>query len=239
MNPAMPLERHVVIDIETVPVSPKFESLTEEWQELWTDKNRYAINDGAAPSEVFERRAGVMAEFAKICCISVGYFYRNINLRFKVKSFCGTDEKALLTDVLGLFNRMEIVSNKWVFAGHNIKEFDIPFLCRRLVINGFLIPHYLDFQNMKPWETNIADTFQYWRFGDFKNYTSLNLLAACLGIPSPKAEMSGADVADYYWNRQDLASISKYCQGDVCTVANVLLKLYNKPLLEHSDIEFV
>jgi len=125
------------------------------------------------------------------------------------------------------------------FAGHNIKEFDIPYLCRRLIINGMEVPAWLDFQAMKPWETNLVDTMQLWRFGDFKNYTSLNLLAACLGVPSPKDDIDGSKVGEVYWHDKNLPRIVEYCQKDVVTVAQVLLRFRNLPLLEEGNIEVV
>ena len=144
-----------------------------------------------------------------------------------------------MQDFIATLNQMEIQNNKWCFAGHNIKEFDIPFLCRRLLINGMPIPEYIDFQNMKPWETNSIDTFQYWRFGDYKNYTSLKLLAAALGIASPKDDIDGSQVGEVYWKENDLQRIVTYCQKDIITTANILLRFKNMPLIEHNNVVFV
>ena len=140
---------------------------------------------------------------------------------------------------------MESNNNKWSFTGHNIKEFDIPFICRRLIINGLTIPPFLDFQNMKPWETNMIDTFQYWRFGDYKHYTSLKLLAAALNVPSPKDDIDGSMVGGLYWEpdkqqqEENLKRIAVYCQKDVVTTANILLRFKNLPLLHPEDITIV
>lgn len=125
------------------------------------------------------------------------------------------------------------------FAGHNIREFDIPYLCRRLVINHLPIPAWLDFQAMKPWETNLVDTMQLWRFGDYKNYTSLNLLAACLGVPSPKDDIDGSKVGEVYWVENGIDRIAAYCQKDVVTVAQILLRFRNLELLGVGDVEIV
>ena len=134
---------------------------------------------------------------------------------------------------------METNNNKWSFTGHNIKEFDIPFICRRLLINGLVIPPFLDFQNMKPWETNMIDTFQYWRFGDYKHYTSLKLLAAALNVPSPKDDIDGSMVGDVYWKEKNLERIVTYCQKDVVTTANIVLRFKNLQLLNEGDVEIV
>ena len=230
------LEDLIVIDIETVPLSPGYEQMDEHWQGLWREKAAFHIQNGLEPAEAFGRRAGVMAEFSKIVCISMGYFYREDTLHFKIKSFASDDEKALLSDFLDTLKKIEKHYAKWYFAGHNVKEFDVPFLCRRLLINQLPVPPYLDFQNMKPWETNILDTFHYWRFGDFKNFTSLKLLAACLGVPCPKDDIDGSMVAGVYWQEKNLQRIVEYCQKDVATVANIILRFKRLPLLEANCI---
>ena len=211
--------------------------LDEKWKQLWQDKVSKILPAGKTVGEYYEDRAGIMAEFNKIVCISIGYFYET---HFKVKAIYGHNEKEVLSNFLEILRKIDIVNNRWFFCGHNIKEFDIPVICRRLIINGFTLPPYLDFQQMKPWETNLIDTFQYWRFGDYKNYTSLNLLAACLGIESPKEEIDGSMVADvYYKSENGLERIAHYCSIDVVTVANVMLRFKNKPLLTNEDIDFV
>lgn len=235
----------IIIDIETASVSPDFESLNEEWKLLWEDKVKNSVPDGITASEFYPKRAGVMAEFSKIICISMGYFNREENLRMRVKSFFGHDEKKILEAFVNTVQKIESINNKWCFAGHNIKEFDIPFICRRLIINGMPIPRYLDFQNMKPWETNIIDTFQYWRFGDYKNYTSLRLMAAALGIPSPKDDIDGSMVGELYWTgtaaerTASLRRIATYCQKDVVTTGNILMRFNNLSILHKENIDFI
>lgn len=228
------------IDIETVSEKATYQNLTENWQELWTEKTQRILPSENTVAEFYEQRAGVMAEFAKVICISIGYFkYEGEVMQLRIKSFYADEEKKVLQDFIATLNQMEIQNNKWCFAGHNIKEFDIPFLCRRLLINGMPIPEYIDFQNMKPWETNSIDTFQYWRFGDYKNYTSLKLLAAALGIASPKDDIDGSQVGEVYWKENDLQRIVTYCQKDIITTANILLRFKNMPLIEHNNVVFV
>jgi 3'-5' exonuclease len=234
------LENLLLIDIETVPQQPTFNLLDDNWQQLWAEKISRSLPDFTSAEEYYPQRAGIMAEFAKIVCISIGYFATQNELtQFRLKSFYGDDEKKILTDFISTINIMEAKNNKWCFGGHNIKEFDIPFICRRLLVNGLAIPVYLDFQNMKPWETNTIDTFQYWRFGDYKNYTSLKLLAAALGVPSPKDDIDGSMVAEVYWKEKNIERIANYCQKDVVTTANIILRFKNMELLTDDAIIFV
>ena len=234
------LENLLLIDIETVPQHPTFDLLSDDWKQLWEEKTVRSLPDFTSAAEFYPQRAGVMAEFAKIVCISIGYFTKQGNaLQLRVKSFFGDDEKKLLQDFITTVNQMESKNNKWSFAGHNIKEFDIPFICRRLLINSLHIPAYLDFQNMKPWDTNTVDTFQYWRFGDYKNYTSLKLLAAAMGVPSPKDDIDGSMVAEVYWKEKNLQRIATYCQKDVVTTGNIILRFKNKELLKDDQVVIV
>ena len=234
------LENLLLIDIETVPQHASFELLSDDWKQLWEEKTLRSLPDFTTAAEFYPQRAGVMAEFAKIVCISIGYFAKQGNeLQLRVKSFFDDDEKKLLHDFISTMNQMESRNNRWSFAGHNIKEFDIPFICRRLLINGLHIPAYLDFQNMKPWDTNMIDTFQYWRFGDYKNYTSLKLLAAALGVPSPKDDIDGSMVADVYWKEKNLQRIATYCQKDVVTTGNIILRFKNKELIKEEQVVIV
>jgi DNA polymerase elongation subunit (family B) len=235
-----PLENFLVIDIETVSSAPAFEMLEPVWQELWEEKVARSIPVDCTPADYYPQRAGIMAEFAKVVCISIGYFRKEHGAwQFRVKSIFGSDERALLDSFIDTINLLHAVHRNWCFTGHNIKEFDIPFLCRRLLINELPVPFYLDFQNMKPWETNLVDTFQYWRFGDYKNYTSLKLLAATLGIPSPKDDIEGSMVGEVYWKDNNLRRIADYCQKDVVTVANIILKFRHQPLLTTEQVIFV
>ena len=235
----IPLENFLIIDIETVSEKKDYHSLAKEWQHLWQEKVNRSLPENVTVDEYYPQRAGVMAEFAKVVCISLGYFKKEKGVyQFRVKSIFSEDEKNLLVNFILTLNQLEAVHNHWNFTGHNIKEFDIPFLCRRLLINGLNIPAYLDFQNMKPWETNMVDTFQYWRFGDYKNYTSLKLLAASLNVSSPKDDIDGSMVGHVYWHENDLQRIATYCQKDIVTVANIILRFKNLPLLTDDQVIF-
>ncbi len=238
-------ENLIIIDIETVSENPDFDSLKQEWKEVWEEKIIRNLPEGVSAADFYAMRAGVMAEFSKIICISIGFFNKETTMHMRVKSFYGHDEKKLLLDFIATINKIEGMNNKWCFAGHNIKEFDIPFICRRVLINNIQLPGYLDFQNMKPWETNIVDTFQYWRFGDYKNFTSLKLLALAMNVPSSKDDIDGSMVGALYWNADEnerennLKRIVNYCQKDVVTTGNILLKFKNLPLVEKDDITIV
>jgi 3'-5' exonuclease len=235
-----PLENLLIIDIETVSEKENYNSLDIQWKELWKDKVDRSLPENTSAEEYYPLRAGVMAEFAKIICISIGYFRKEgKSFQLRIKSIYGDNEKELLQSFVATVDQLESVRSNRSFTGHNIKEFDIPFLCRRLLVNDLPIPDYLDFQNMKPWETNMIDTFQHWRFGDYKNYTSLKLLAATLGIPSPKDDIDGSMVGEVYWKEKDLRRIANYCQKDVVTVANIVLRFKNLPLLSESEVIFV
>ncbi len=235
----------IIIDIETAAQHPSFEMLDEEWKSLWKEKIARALPENSTPATFYLQRAGVMAEFSKIICISMGYFKKETNLHLRLKSFYGNDEKEILTEFINTINKLESFHSKWCFAGHNIKEFDIPFICRRMIINGMLLPAYLDFQNMKPWETNIIDTFQYWRFGDYKNYTSLKLLAAVFGIPSPKDDIDGSMVGELYWTgneEEKIANLNRivtYCQKDVITTGNLILRFKNMDPVHQDYIHII
>jgi DNA polymerase elongation subunit (family B) len=232
-----PLQHLFFIDIETVSGRKNYSELNEEWKTLWDEKILKALPEKISSEEFYPLRAGIMAEFAKAVCISIGYFKTDNNhLHLRVKSFYSTDEQHLLQQFIETLNHLYTINNKWIFTGHNIKEFDIPFLCRRLIINEMPIPEYFDFQNLKPWETPILDTLHLWRFGDYKHYTSLKLLAAALNVPSPKDDIDGSQVGSVFWNENDLPRIAMYCQKDVATVANVVLRLMNKPLVSEQDI---
>ena len=231
------LENLLLIDIETVPEQEGFDELSEEWKTLWEEKVQRSLPENTTAAEFYSQRAGVMAEFAKVICISIGYFRNESGvLNLRLKSFYGHDEKSLLLDFLQTVSKMESGNYRWSFTGHNIREFDIPFICRRMLVNGLTIPPFLDFQNMKPWETNIVDTFQYWRFGDYKQYTSLKLLAATLNVPSPKDDIDGSMVADVYYREKNLERIVTYCQKDVVTTGNIVLRFKNMEILAEGQV---
>lgn len=222
------------LDIETVPQNEFFSDLVEETQELYTEKTQYQRKDEITPDEFYER-AGIWAEFGKIICISVGYFtIKNAERQFRTKSIIG-DEKKLLEEFNNLINT-HFSNPAFVFCGHNIKEFDIPYLCRRMLINGIQIPEKLQLFGRKPWEIPHLDTLELWKFGDYKHYTSLKLLTHVLGIPSPKEDIDGSEVRNVYYNEKDINRIKKYCERDVIAVAQVLLRMRNEAILSEDEI---
>jgi hypothetical protein len=241
----MSLENILFIDIETASCFPSFNQMPEPWQHLWNEKIEKVRPENVSCADLYKLRAGVMAEFSKVVCISIGFFSHQDPLMFQVRSFFDEDEKKVLREVLDFLKSNCSSTNKLRLAGHNIKEFDIPFLCRRLLINGLEIPGILDFQNMKPWETNVVDTFHYWRFGDYKNYTSLKLLAAALDVPSSKTDIDGSMVGELFWKgdqetrRINLKRISCYCEKDVVATANILLRFQQLPILNEANLIFL
>lgn len=217
------------IDIETVSLMPEFNMLTPGLQAEWARKSKYlksAISETPDPSMLFNEKAGIFSEFAKVVCICVGSLQINGDeWKLRLKSIVNEDEKYLLNDFCELLSRFTAHYPDLRFCGHNIKEFDIPFLCRRMVINGMGLPECMQFSGKKPWEINHLDTLELWRFGDYKHYTSLSLLAEVLGIPSPKDDLNGSMVGEVFWKEKDLERIGRYCMQDVLTAAKVFLKL--------------
>ena len=226
------------LDIETVPCSPSFEDLNITFQNLWTEKTAWQRKEEYTPAEFYKLKAGVTAEFAKIICISVGYLFTKKNENhFRIKSFYGDDEKQIITDFNELLNS-QFSKKQHQLCAHNGKEFDFPFIARRTLINGLKLPALLDIAGKKPWEVNHLDTMELWKFGDYKHYTSIKLLAALFNIPTPKDDIDGSKVAGVYWNDKDLDRIKKYCQNDTLTVSQLLLKYKGEELISENNIEF-
>ncbi len=229
------LQQLLVLDIETVPQYPSFDEVPTVFKELWEQKTQYQRKEGETPAEYYHR-AGIWAEFGKIICVSAGIFNKQQGLSFRVKSFAGNDEYQLLTDFISLLNKQP---SSLILCAHNGKEFDFPYLCRRILINGLAIPPQLKISGKKPWEINHIDTMDLWKFGDYKNYTSLNLLAAIFNIPTPKDDISGSDVHWVYWKENDLNRIKTYCQKDVITTAQLLLRFKGMSLIEEDNIMII
>ena len=216
----------IFTDIETVPQFPSHEQLSAPMKELWVAKHSFLKSEGETSEEGYLKRAGVYAEFAKIICISIGCFRVDKETKqrsFRIKSFFGDDEKKLLEEFSELINK-NFDSGRFHFCGHNIREFDIPFICRRLLINQIKFPELLDVSGKRPWEMFDVDTLQLWKFGDYKHYTSLKLLSEVLGIPTSKTDIEGKDVCRVYWQENGLERITDYCQKDVVAVARLLLR---------------
>jgi 3'-5' exonuclease len=227
----MNIEYLLLLDIETVPQQPDFSLLGKYWQQLWVEKaSRYPFAGNLSPEAAYTERAGIWAEFGKIICISTGFYYRDKGKRncLQLNTLYGHDEKKLLEAFIEKTGQFSHKKKIFKFAGHNIKEFDIPFICRRLTAHQLKLPEFLQLNGQKPWEVNITDTLSWWKFGDHKNYTSLKLLAAVLGLPPAKEDMDGSQVKQVYYQEQNLAKIAEYCAGDVETSARVILKLRNE-----------
>jgi len=226
------------LDIETVTGFSDYQQLDSKWQELWVAKSKFYAQQHIELSEaqIYEDRAGIFAEFGKIVCISVGTLH---NEGIRLKSILG-EESAILREFFELVNSHFSDPQKHGFCGHNIREFDLPYICRRAVIHQIQIPQILQLSGKKPWETNyVIDTLEMWKFGDLKNFTSLDLLAACLQLPSSKSDISGKDVSRVFWRENDIQRISKYCISDVALTANVYLRLSGKNPIPTEKIEYV
>ena len=222
------------LDIETVPEKQNFDDLSPIEQELWSHKSRYRRKEEENPKE-FYKNAGIWAEFGKILCISAGFFnFSGKNRTFRITTFHG-DEKELLQDFVALLESHFNKRNHRLCA-HNGKEFDFPYITRRLLINGLPVPQQLQHFGKKPWEIPHLDTMELWKFGDFKHYTSLKLLAHILGVPEPKEDMDGSMVRDVYYEEGDLDRIRQYCERDVVTVARVFIKLQGGEPLKEEEI---
>jgi len=231
----------LLIDIETVPQYQDYLQLTEVWQSLWCDKISKIMPENFSPEECYLQRAGILAEFGKVICISTGYFTndKEKELVLRVKSIYGDDEKLLLESFKDLIDKMYKHNKHFEFAGHNVREFDIPYLCRRMLINELQLPAPLQIHGAKPWEVKMVDTLQWWKFGDYKNYISLNLLANVLNVPTSKTDIDGSMVQHVYYKENNLPRIVEYCQRDVVVVANVILRFKNLPLLKEENITIV
>ncbi|WP_314771601.1 3'-5' exonuclease [Capnocytophaga sputigena] len=228
------LDDILFLDIETVPLHQQYSELSAEAQMLWEEKTRYQRKEEFSAEEFYDR-AGIWAEFGKIVCISVGYFlFRHQQRTFRVTSFIG-EEKNLLEDFGRLVNEHFSRPNK-LFCAHNGKEFDFPYISRRMIINGIEIPQKLQLFGKKPWEIPHLDTMEMWKFGDYKHYTSLKLLAHILGIPSPKDDIDGSEVRNVFYNEGDINRIATYCEKDTITVAQILLRFRNDTLLDDDEI---
>lgn len=225
------------LDIETVSQFETYEHMTAEWKEMWDIKAQFLLrNKESETTETIYERAGIYAEFGKIICISCGCLQgQGEEKKLLIKSYCDDDEKKLLTDFANMLQKWSGDADKYLCA-HNGKEFDYPYICRRMIINGIEIPEALKIAGRKPWEVRHLDTLEFWKFGDYKSYTSLKLLAKVLGIPSPKDDIDGSQVNGVYWKEKDLDRIVTYCQKDVVTLTQVLLRFHCKPLLKPENI---
>lgn len=231
------LKNVLVLDIETVSAQPAFADIPREMQEHWERKASFLRNeDDKEADELYYERAAIYAEFGKIITIGLGVFFKEgEKIKFKVKTLAHRDEKQLLTDFVSILRKFDQENLK--LCGHNGKEFDFPYLCRRLIVHGIDIPWALDLSGKKPWEVRHIDTMELWKFGDRKNFTSLKLLTDLLQIPGSKTDLDGSKVNEtYYGSEEGLSRIATYCSGDVVATAQLYLRLNNLPILAADDI---
>jgi DNA polymerase elongation subunit (family B) len=228
------LHNILVLDIETVPQWSCFDQVPEHLQKLWDLKTQFKRKE-ETPEE-FYTNAGIWAEFGKIICISVGIFTNGKNTGLRVKSFASDDEVELLDKFSALLAGQPA---SLILCAHNGKEFDFPYICRRMLINGLKIPSQLDIAGKKPWEVNHLDTMELWKFGDYKSYTSLSLLAAIFNIPTPKDDIDGSMVGHVYWVENQLQRICTYCQKDVVATAQLLRRYRGEELITDECITIV
>jgi len=231
------LDNILFLDIETVPEEENFKLLDEEKQYLFETKTQYQRKDEFTPEEFYDR-AGIWAEFGKIICISVGYFVTKGDIRnFRVTTFFGEEQK-ILNDFSNLLNN-HFNQPQHVLCGHNAKEFDFPFIARRMIINQVEIPSKLNLFGKKPWEVPHIDTMELWKFGDYKHFSSMRLLTKVLQIPSPKDDIDGSEVAYVYYVEKDIDRIITYCEKDVIAVAQIFLRFRREDLLIEDEISHV
>ncbi len=237
------LNRILFLDIETVPGTSQLNDMPERLQHLWEIKvektrarmpDRYKEEDTI--NDIYMKDAAIFAEFGKVICISVGYIYDSMGEKhFKLKSYYNDNEKILLEEFAAMLRRWDKPDRS--ICGHNIKEFDIPYMARRMLINGISLPDILNLSGKKPWEVQFMDTLELWKFGDYKNYTSLNLLTAVFDIPTPKDDIDGSMVGKVYYETGDLKRIAIYCEKDVVATAQVYLKIKEQELIAEDCIE--
>ncbi len=233
------IEKVLFLDIETVPQFPTYNDVPERLQPLWEKKSlRLKKEDEDSPESLYGR-AGIYAEFGKIICISVGFVHlTHTGKELRLKSYAHEDEATLLSQFKSLLDS-HYNSPYHVLCGHNAKEFDLPYIARRMLIHGIRLPNVLDTAGKKPWEVNHLDTMELWKFGDYKAYTSLELLAAIFNIPTPKDDIDGSQVGTVYWEENDLERIVTYCEKDVVTVVQLVMKYMGDELIPEGDISVV
>jgi len=231
----IPLNKILFLDIETVPAFPEYSRLPEQWKKLWDKKASYINRDGL-PDEEFYQRAGIYAEFGKVIAVSLGIITENNGRReLRLKTIYGDNEKCILEKLARILDQYYANDDNYLCA-HNGKEFDFPFLARRMLVNNVKIPKILDTHGKKPWETHHLDTMELWKFGDHKHFTSLELLATLFDLPSPKTDIDGSEVWKIYWQDKDLERIAEYCEKDTITVAQLFLKFRNQPPVPKENI---
>jgi uncharacterized protein YprB with RNaseH-like and TPR domain len=232
------LENILFLDIETVPQSESFDGLAVDMKPLWEKKATHIRKENETTADAY-RHAGIYAEFGKIICIGTGYISGAKEKRtMRIKAFAGDDEGKVLSEFSAMIKKFFSGGTKYLCA-HNGKEFDYPFISRRMLINGIPLPAPLDTAGKKPWEVQHLDTMELWKFGDYKSYTSLNLLATIFNVPTPKDDIDGSMVNEVYWKQKDLERIVRYCRKDVLTVAQIVLRFKGESLLNTESVEML
>ncbi|WP_029489502.1 3'-5' exonuclease [Ochrovirga pacifica] len=234
MNFKISKENILFLDIETVSLYPTYDHVPAIEQELFASKTAYKRGDEITAKDFYDN-AGIWAEFGKIVCISVGFFSQNT---LRITSFASDDELQLLKDFKKLVDT-HFSSSQHLLCGHNAKEFDFPFIARRMVVHGIDLPKALNLFGKKPWEIPHLDTLELWKFGDYKHYTSLKLLTYLLKIPSPKGDIDGSQVGKVFYQDKDLPRIVRYCEQDVLALARLYLRFNNQPLIKDDAVVFV
>lgn len=232
------LSELLVIDIETVPQYPEYDEMPDTWKALWEEKMSKVLGDSITLEEGYGMRGSILAEFGRIICISSGYFYQDASGAWclRIKSFYGDDEAEVIKGFLEATEQYNKVQKSMQFAGHNIQEFDIPYICRRSIVHGLHLPVCLQLYGRKPWQVSMLDTMQFWKFGDYKNFISLNLLANVVNVPTSKVDINGSQVQEVYYKDKDLLRIVRYCQRDIVTTANIILRFKKLPLLQAENV---
>ena len=234
----IPLHNILFLDIETAPQYPSYLNMPAEWKALWDHRSTSLLkNKETETAESIYPKAGIYAEFGKVICISCGVIQGSGSHRkFVIKSFVHEDEKTLLSEFSTMVEKWSFDEARWLCA-HNGKEFDFPYLCRRMIVHRLPIPDILNCAGKKPWETRFLDTMDHWKFGDYKCFTSLNLMAHTLGIQTPKDDIDGSKVWEVYWIEKNMPRIVNYCQKDVVTAAQIFLRLHNELPIAEENIE--
>jgi len=233
------LSNILFLDIETVPLSATYNDLDERSRKLWEHKSSFLVKQETDTPEMLYQRAGIYSEFGKIICIGCGFITQEGNVKkLRIKSFYGDDEKKLLTEFKSMLDTSFNDDSKLLCA-HNGKEFDFPYIARRMLINSITLPVVLNISRKKPWEIQHLDTLDMWKFGDYKHYASLDLLTHIFNIPTPKNDIDGSRVASVYWDENDLQRIVTYCQKDVVALVNVFLRLQSETIIDNSNIFFL
>lgn len=234
----MDLSNVLFIDIETVSQCGNYSTLDDRWKLLFEKKIRYFHEKDPEKSmdQLYQEKAAIYAEFGKIVCIGLGFFNKD---QLRIKTIAGDNEEDILIEFFSLLTQHFRNPDKYLICGHNIREFDIPYICRRACIHGLQLPSILNISNKKPWEIKfLVDTLELWKFGDMKNYISLDLLSACLGLNGSKDDMDGSQVGKVYHEDKDMNRISTYCSQDVWVSCNVFLRMHLLPSIPLEQVHF-